>query len=177
MIWKVFSNDLTKQNIEICNGLTCVTNEFGHKYLIGVKEAPYLPNNTHSLLSINQVREARTWVGDKCPIEYWLDDPKNKGKYDKIIDPNNLSSNIDNKRERIMEEEVDTIMNNKDDTTIMDEFQGILQNKGNIGAELSTDDDSITSPLMPQTMKEKYSVAAVVVVPQEEEDMPFPQPV
>ena len=51
---EVFSNDFTKQNIEICNGLACVTDEFGHKLLIGVKEAPYIPDNTHSRLSTNQ---------------------------------------------------------------------------------------------------------------------------
>ena len=59
-----FSNDLTKQNIKTCNGLTYVMDEFGHKLLMGVKEAPYLPNNTHSLLSTNQSQKARTWVGD-----------------------------------------------------------------------------------------------------------------
>ena len=55
--------------------------------------------------------------------------------------------------------------------------QGILQDKDNIGAEFLTDNDSIISSSMPQTMKEKDIVAAVVVVPQQEEDMPFPRPV
>jgi len=108
--------------------------------------------------------------GDKRPIEDWLDDPKNKGKYNKIIDPN-----VSSERGRIMEEEVDAIMNNNDDdttTTLMDEFQGILQGKKNIGAEsLKGDESIISSSSVP--MKEKDTVAAAVV----EEDMPFPRPV
>ena len=59
-----FANGLTKSNIRICNGLTVVETALGNKVLLGIKEAPYLPSNKHSLLSSGQAREARTWVGD-----------------------------------------------------------------------------------------------------------------
>ena len=48
-----FSNDLIKENIEICIGFTCVSDKYGHRTLVGIKEAPYLPLNAHSLLSTN----------------------------------------------------------------------------------------------------------------------------
>ena len=58
-----FANDLVKENIQICSGLTCVTNPHnGNQILIGLKEAPYLTNNKHALLSTGQAREACTYV-------------------------------------------------------------------------------------------------------------------
>ena len=48
-----FSNNLTKENIKIRNQFTCVTDEYRHRDLVGIREAPYLPLNAHSLPSRN----------------------------------------------------------------------------------------------------------------------------
>jgi hypothetical protein len=51
-----FADDLEKNNVPICSGVSTYTQD-GKKYLLGLHESPHLPENAHSLLSVHQARE------------------------------------------------------------------------------------------------------------------------
>ena len=60
-----FDSEVTKKSVPIQSGVSTVTlAETGKKFLLGLHEAPYLPNNRHSLLSTGQCRENGIWCDD-----------------------------------------------------------------------------------------------------------------
>ena len=61
--WWVCASGLTKTNVRIGSGVAVYESGLS-KCLIGVHEAPYLSENSTSLLSINQAREHGVWVDD-----------------------------------------------------------------------------------------------------------------
>jgi len=55
---------LFHQHIELKSGIALCTASDGSRFLLGLHEAPHLPENQHSLLSTGQAREHGIWVGD-----------------------------------------------------------------------------------------------------------------
>jgi hypothetical protein len=58
-----FADELVKTNVRIGSGVALYEYQ-GVKMLLGLNEAPYLPDNSGSLLSTGQAREYGVWVND-----------------------------------------------------------------------------------------------------------------